>query len=162
MSRHRRRRRSRRIEHRRAIAAKRAVVAGAGLSLGVTLASGASADAATLTVTNLNDSGPGSLRQAILDANANPGADQVTFQSSLSGQITLGSQLPNITDPVDIVGPGADTLTVSGNHNSRIFYLYPSVHGTPVTISGLTLTDGKPTGQPYPAGNRGGAIFSKY
>jgi Ca2+-binding RTX toxin-like protein len=161
MSRHRRRRRTRRLEHGRAIAAKRTVMAGAGLSLGVTLATGASADAATFTVSNLNDSGGGSLRQAILDANATPGADQVTFQSTLSGQITLGSQLPNLTDPVDISGPGADKLSVSGNNNSRIFYLYPTVHGTPVTISGLTLTAGKaPMGGT--ANGRGGAIFSKY
>jgi Ca2+-binding RTX toxin-like protein len=136
-------------------------MAGAGLSLGVTLVGGASAQAATFTVTNLSDSGAGSLRQAILDANATAGADQVTFQSSLSGQITLGSQLPNITDPVDILGPGAETLTVSGNNSSRIFYLYPTVHDIPVTISGLTLTAGRPSSGD-PVQGRGGAIFSKY
>src|SRR5689334_22587090 len=112
MSRHRQRRRSRRIEDRRRTSAKRTVIAGAGLSLGVSLATGGSADAATFTVTNLNDSGAGSLRQAILDANANPGADQVTFQSSLSGQITLTSELP-VTDAVDVAGPGAKQLTIS-------------------------------------------------
>ena len=105
------------------------------MSLGMTLLTGASAEAATFTVSNLSDSGAGSLRQAILDANGTPGADQVTFGSSLSGQITLASQLPNVTDPLDVVGPGADRLTVSGNFNSRIFYIYPTVHGTPVTIS---------------------------
>jgi Ca2+-binding RTX toxin-like protein len=161
MSRNRQRRRNRRIEHRRATSAKRTVLAGAGLSLGVTLVGGASAEAATFTVTNLSDSGGGSLRQAILDANATAGADQVTFQSALSGQITLGSQLPNITDPVDVLGPGANKLTVSGNNNSRIFYLYPTVHDTPVTISGLTLTAGKPSYAGV-AGVRGGAVFSKY
>jgi Ca2+-binding RTX toxin-like protein len=161
MSKHRQRKRSRRIEHRRVTAARRTALAGAGLSLGVTLAGGATADAATFTVSNLNDSGGGSLRQAILDANATAGADQVTFQSSLTGQITLGSQLPNITDPVDVSGPGADKLTVSGNNSSRIFYLYPTVNGTPVTISGLTLTAGKP-GMGGTANGRGGAIFSKY
>ncbi|HEX7773202.1 MAG TPA: hypothetical protein VF435_12325 [Pyrinomonadaceae bacterium] len=35
--------------------------------------------ATTFVVTNANDSGPGSLRQAILDANANPGADVINF-----------------------------------------------------------------------------------
>jgi Ca2+-binding RTX toxin-like protein len=161
MTKHRRRRLRRRIEHRRASAAKRTIMAGAGVSLGVTLVTGASADAATFTVTNLNDSGGGSLRQAILDANATAGADQVTFQSSLTGQITLGSQLPNISDPVDVLGPGANKLTVSGNNNSRIFYLYPTVHGTPVTISGVTLAAGKPNSGD-PVLGRGGAIFSKY
>src|SRR3954451_18574831 len=103
MSRHRRRTRSRRLEHRR-VTAKRAALAGAGLSLGVTLAGGASADAATFTVTNLNDSGAGTLRQAIFDANTALGPDQITFQSSLSGQITLGSALPTITTPVEVTG----------------------------------------------------------
>jgi len=131
------------------------------MSLAMTLLTGASAEAATFTVSNLSDSGAGSLRQAILDANGTPGADQVTFGSSLSGQITLASQLPNITDPLDVAGPGADRLTVSGNFNSRIFYIYPTVHGTPVTISGLTLTAGKASSSD-PVGGRGGAIFSKY
>jgi Ca2+-binding RTX toxin-like protein len=161
MTRHRRRRVSRRTEHQRVTAARRAVVAGAGVSLGVTLLTAASAEAAAFTVTNLSDAGAGSLRQAILDANATPGADQVTFGSSLSGQITLASALPNITDPLDVVGPGAARLTVSGNFNSRIFYIYPAVHGTPVTISGLTLTAGN-AGPSAPQGGRGGAIFSKY
>jgi Ca2+-binding RTX toxin-like protein len=161
MSRHQRRKRKRRIDHRRRVtAARRTLVAGAGMSLGVSL-TGVSAEAATFTVTNLSDSGAGSLRQAIDDANATPGADQVTFQSSLSGQITLASQLSNINDPLDVVGPGADRLTVSGNFNSRIFYIRPTVHGTPVTISGLTLTAGHPSAGD-PVQGRGGAIFSKY
>ena len=49
------------------------------------------ARAASFVVANLNDSGADSLRQAILDANANPGADTVTF--SVSGTITLASTL---------------------------------------------------------------------
>lgn len=35
--------------------------------------------AASFTVTNTNDIGPGSLRQAILDANASPGTDTIDF-----------------------------------------------------------------------------------
>jgi hypothetical protein len=54
--------------------------------------------AATLTVTNTNDSGAGSLRQAMIDANATGAADTVGFAPSLSGQtITLDSQLPVVT-----------------------------------------------------------------
>ena len=153
MSRHERRRRNRRIEHRRATA-KRALLAGAGLSLGATLVTGSSAEAATFTVSNLNDSGAGSLRQAILDSNTTPGADVVTFQSTLSGQITLGSQL-SITDPVQVLGPGANRLTISGNNQSRIFYVHPPGEA-PVTIAGLTLTAGNS------AADRGGAIRNKY
>src|SRR2546423_135484 len=60
----------------------------------------------TFTVTNTNDSGAGSLRQAILDANANPGSDTIAFNIPGSGvdTISLLSQLANITDPVIIDG----------------------------------------------------------
>src|SRR5690242_10577872 len=67
------------------------------------------------TVTNLDDSGDGSLRQAILDANANPGADSIDFQDELSGTLTLTSgQLPPITEDLTITGPGVFSITVSG------------------------------------------------
>ena len=53
--------------------------------------------AATYTVTNTNDSGVGSLRQAINDANINAGvADSINF--SVTGTITLSSSLPHIGD----------------------------------------------------------------
>jgi len=61
--------------------------------------------AATYTVMNTNDSGPGSLRQAILDANANSGVDTIAFAIG-SGLQTIApvSPLPTITDPVIILG----------------------------------------------------------
>lgn len=68
--------------------------------------------AATFTVTNTNDSGPGSLRQAILDANSNPGFDTIEF--AVAGTITPLTQLPAITDPLLIDGysaPGASPNT---------------------------------------------------
>ena len=49
------------------------------------------ADAATFTVTNTNDSGAGSLRDAIDDANATSVPDTITFQTGLTGTITLTS-----------------------------------------------------------------------
>jgi hypothetical protein len=63
-------------------------------------------------VTNTNDSGPGSLRQAILDANASSGSDTIAFNIPGVGPHTLqpSSALPHITDPVLIDGytqPGA-------------------------------------------------------
>ena len=62
--------------------------------------------ASTFTVINTNDSGAGSLRQAILDANANPGADTIDFDISGSGVHTIApaTGLPAITDPVTIEG----------------------------------------------------------
>ncbi len=61
------------------------------------------ARAATFTVTNTNDSGPGSLRQAILDANARPGVDVILFSLGSGVQtIRPTSALPPITDVVEI------------------------------------------------------------
>lgn len=59
-----------------------------------------SAFAATFTVLNTNDSGPGSLRQAILDANASPGADTIVFNIPGSGEHGIGpfSPLPPLDD----------------------------------------------------------------
>ncbi len=72
--------------------------------------------AATFTVANTNDSGPGSLRQAILDANANAGADLIDFNIPGAGvhTITPTSELPPITDTATIDGytqPGASPNT---------------------------------------------------
>src|SRR5437899_10666596 len=72
--------------------------------------------AATFTVTNTNDSGAGSLRQAILDANATAGPDTIAFNIPGAGvhTITPASSLDAITDPVTIDGytqPGASVNT---------------------------------------------------
>src|SRR4051794_2243094 len=97
----------------------------------------------TFTVLNLADSGEGSLRQAVLDANALSGADTIAFANGLSGTIALtGGQLA-ITDGLTIDGPGADQLAVSGNHQSRIFSISG---GVTVTIAGLMITDGRAVG----------------
>jgi hypothetical protein len=90
-------------------------------------------------VTNTNDSGIGSLRQAILNANANPGLDTIDFAPGLSGTIVLTSGELQITNDVTIDGPGADPLSVSGNNASRVFEVDA---GTTAAISGLTITGG--------------------
>ncbi len=67
-----------------------------------------------ISVTSLNDSGPGSLRQAILDSNASPGYTNTIDFSGISGTITLQSNLPAITDTVIIDGytaPGSSPNT---------------------------------------------------
>jgi hypothetical protein len=93
----------------------------------------------TFTVVNLADSGAGSLRQAVLDANANPGADVISFASKLSGTIALTSGQLSITDNLTMDGPGAERLAVSGNDASRVFEI--SI-GVAVSIEDLTVTHG--------------------
>src|SRR5262245_40396879 len=60
----------------------------------------------TFVVNNTNDSGAGSLRQAILDANANAGPDTINFNIPGAGvhTITPVGSLPPLTDPVTIDG----------------------------------------------------------
>jgi hypothetical protein len=97
---------------------------------------------ATFTVTSASDGGAGSLRQAILDANAAGGFDEIVFGSGLANQtITLSSALPAITDDdgVSITGPGRTALTVSGNEAVRVFDV---AAGAAATITGLTITRG--------------------
>src|SRR6478609_1037981 len=72
-------------------------------------------DATTFTVTNIADSGAGSLRQAITDANSNPGADT----------IALLTVLPTVTEAVTIdgytqAGSGMNTLASGDNAAIRI------------------------------------------
>jgi len=90
-----------------------------------------------LTVTNTNDSGPGSLRQAVIDANSGDTITFNLFNGSLSSTITLTSGEIDVNKNLKIVGPGANQLTVSGNNSSRVFLTF----GT-VVISGLTIANG--------------------
>ena len=73
---------------------------------------------ATFTVSNLADAGAGSLRQAVLDANATPGADDIEFTGAgATGTIVLTSGEIDITDSLTVNGPGATALTIDGNAN---------------------------------------------
>src|SRR2546427_443147 len=95
----------------------------------LTLAVGIPAGAATILVTSLSDSGTGSLRQAIADASS---GDAV---SSTNGTITLTSGELFIDKSLDIIGPGATNLAVSGSQTSRVFNI---AVGATVKISGVT------------------------
>ncbi len=94
---------------------------------------------ATFTVTNTNDSGPGSLRQAILNANANPGLDAITFSIPGSGvhTITPLSALPTVTDPVVI-----DGTTQPGYGNTGLPLIEISGTSAGVGANGLWITSG--------------------
>ncbi|HKI03403.1 MAG TPA: choice-of-anchor Q domain-containing protein [Thermoanaerobaculia bacterium] len=118
------------------------LASGAALTLGVVMAA-SPAQAATFTVRNLNDSGADSLRQAVLDANAAAGADVIDFQAGLTGTITLTTGELAVTDFLDVQGPGAAVITVSGNGASRVVNVDDGgVDFIDVSISGLTLTAG--------------------
>ena len=100
------------------------------------------AQAATFTVTTTADSCPGSLRQAVTNANALAGDDLIDF--SVTGTITLLSALPNLSSNITINGPGANVLTVQRSTASGTpdFGIFRISSGATVTISGLTLTRG--------------------
>ena len=110
--------------------------------------------ASTITVNSAADSGFGSLRQAIADANP-AGGDTINF--SVTGTITLTSGELFIGKDLTISGPGAASLAISGDFpiggdpiytsTSRVFAIGS---GTTVAISSLTIQNG--------TGNYGGGI----
>src|SRR5436190_20655144 len=103
----------------------------------------------TITVTSTNDSGPGSLRQALADVND---GDTITF--AVTGTIGLTSDELFINKNITISGPGPSMLTVSRNSAThfRIFHILRHT----VTIEGLSITNGiAPGNVPGP----GGGIF---
>lgn len=118
-----------------------------------------------LLVTNTEDQGIGSLRDAILQANNNPGEDVITFDSTLVGEtIVLNSGQLVVEDDLIIIGLGETELTVSGGGNSRIFLLEStSADPKSLTITDLTLTEGfaTPTDN-NPDVSRGGAIATEH
>jgi hypothetical protein len=90
--------------------------------------------ATTITVTNTNDSGPGSLRQALADASD---GDTITFAVTGAIQVTSGELV--IDNSITISGPGADSLVLSGDFQTRILHVMP---GPTVTIAGLIIRSG--------------------
>ena len=97
----------------------------------------------TYTVSNLADSGPGSLRQAVLDANAHHGTDRIVFAARLRGTIALTSGELNITDAnLTVIGPGAGRLAVSGSDHSRVLAI---AAGVATEVDGLTIAHGLAT-----------------
>ena len=117
----------------------------------------------------------GTLREAIDLANSTAGNDTITFASSLfsggAGTITLlTEQLPQILSASDtvgagtgtrgtltITGPGASTLTISGNNgvSTRDFRIFDIAAGGNLSISGVTVSGANIT-----SGFGGGGFFN--
>ena len=111
------------------------------------------AGAATFTVTNLNDAGAGSLRDAIGEANAAAGTDTVQFQAGVAGVIPLSSEIV-VSDTVHVAGPGVGTIKVDGNLATRLFKVQRAGgNAITATLSGMTLSNGH-------APDEGGAIWA--
>ena len=88
----------------------------------------------TITVTNTNDSGPGSLRQALVDAN-----DGDTINFAVTGTINLTSGELVIDKSITIAGPGSDQLAVGLHIPQNHFRVFHVMASPSVTIEGLTI-----------------------
>ncbi|MEI2722803.1 MAG: LamG-like jellyroll fold domain-containing protein [Verrucomicrobiota bacterium] len=107
---------------------------------------------AVLAVTTLADSGPGSLRQALLDA-----APGTTLILTNPGVIVLTSGELLIKKNLGLAGPGAARFAISGNNSNRIFNI---TNGARVRLSGLTIRDGRAGVGGAAAGQPGGGIYN--
>src|SRR5438067_2072693 len=107
------------------------------ICLALLCAAAVSAHADTITVTNTNDSGPGSLRQALADAH-----DSDTINFAVTGAISLTSVELVINRNITISGPGANLLAVSRAANAAPFRIFHVMLGHTVIIEGLTISNG--------------------
>ena len=97
--------------------------------------------AATITVTNTNDSGPGSLRQALTIAN-----DGDTIGFAVTGTISLTSGELVIDKNIIISGPGPGLLTVARSQQAADFRIFNIPPSHTAEIDGLTITGGSLVG----------------
>jgi hypothetical protein len=113
------------------------------------------ARAAIFTVVNTNDTGSGSLRDAINSANAAPTVAN-TINFSVSGTITLGSVLPTIvnTSPGSLTIDGSgQSITIDGAHSFQIFSVNS---GATLNLQFLTIAHGSMAAGSF----SGGAILN--
>jgi hypothetical protein len=99
-----------------------------------------SALATSSVVTNTDDSGAGSLRQAVTAANNDAAADTITFAPGVTGQISLTGGELTITHDLTITGPGATALVLNGNNATTILQVSGS---TTVAVSRLGFASGR-------------------
>lgn len=126
------------------------------LLLGGPLAAPRPSRASAYLVTNTHDSGPGSLRQAITDANNHPGPDTITFDPATDGTpiFLIGGkgEDANLSGDLDILGGG---LTIQGNgtantildgsNNDRVLHVCPGggcTNPDAVILTSLTIRNG--------------------
>ncbi|GAB3984549.1 hypothetical protein GCM10028806_59690 [Spirosoma terrae] len=104
-----------------------------------------------LQVTNTNDAGAGSLRQAMLNVAATTCGGPFTITVGVSGTINLASALPDVDKNITFIGPGASNLTIRRNSGGsyRLFNIIPD---RTVRFDGFTLANGS-------ASDQGGAIY---
>ena len=116
-------------------------------------------------VTNTNDSGAGSLRQAVIYTNNSSALNTVDLSAFTPNQtITLNSEL-NITDTVTISGPtigDAGSLILDGNNSTRIINAttFPNNSGKTVTLENITLQNGNYVGTATGPDAQGGAAIA--
>jgi hypothetical protein len=103
--------------------------------LGLALCHGVTV-AATFSVTTTADTGVGSLRQAILDANASTGVNAIVF--GVSGTITLASTLPTSTSALTIDGSG-QRITISGGNLVPVLRNFSAR----LDLNALTIANGR-------------------
>ncbi len=111
----------------------------------------------TFLVTNLHDSGAGSLRAAVAAADSTSAA-VINFAPSLHGTIGLTSGELDLTGNMTIAGPNPAKLTVSGSNLSRVFDVAP---GVTATISGLTIANGSAMSTTDPTQQGGGGVLNE-
>ncbi|WP_232225067.1 Ig-like domain-containing protein [Dactylococcopsis salina] len=86
----------------------------------------------------------GSLRGAIVRANAIPGTDTITFDGSLAGETILLNEALSITDSLIIEASETGGMTIDAQGNSRVFLIDDgnSENAIQVSMDGLTITGG--------------------
>lgn len=112
------------------------------LLIAATCIGASTAHAAIFNVSNLADSGAGSLRAAVVAANTATGAPHtINFASNLEGSIPLASEII-ISNEMTINGSGAQRLSIDGALAHRLFRINLPNSTQSVSLTGMTLTRG--------------------
>ncbi len=148
----------------------RALAAAIGLALATS-----GAEAATFSITSNADAGPGTLRQAIIDANGQAGPHTLDF-SAISGQtITLAADLPDITEDMTLQGSqvtlsgddahaclraalvrlAAERMTITGCYSSYGGGIF--IYDGELDLKGVSITDSRA----YYVGGGAAAVYSQ-